>query len=116
MGLLPVHVEDIVHPLEVVGDILAGIILNAGDVSLIIGLNGEHVTLCIRDGIGTKVNAVLLEAVGHFAQTLAGAGTGLNGLVQSGAIELLFVELSYKLINWFAVCSKAGSILGGVGI
>lgn len=110
------HLEEIVHPLEVVGDILAGIILNAGDVSLIIGLNGELVAVCIREGIVPKVSAVLLEAVGHFAPILAGAGTGLNGLVQSGALELLFVEFSYKLINRFAVCSKAGGILVGVEI
>lgn len=120
MGLLLVQIEEIFHPLEVIGDIIAVLIknLNAGDLSLTIGLElqSEHVIVCIRDGIFRKIKAVLLEAVGHSAQTLAGAGTGLNGLVQSGALELLFVEFSYKLINRFAVCSKAGGILVGVEI
>ena len=39
------HLEEIVHPLEVVEDILAVIILNAVDVSIIIGLNGELVAV-----------------------------------------------------------------------
>lgn len=114
------HLEEIVHPLEVIGDLVVVLIKNlkAGKLSLTIflGLQSEHVTLCIREGTVLIIKAIGLGAGGQRAQTIAGAGTGLNGLVQSGAIELLFTEISYKLINGFAVCSKAGGILVGVGI
>ena len=110
MGLLLVHHVEIVRPLEVIEDILAGLIknLNAGDVSITIflGLQSEHVAACIREGLVHKVKAVLLEAGGDFAQTLAGAGTGLNGLVQGGFKELLCAE-AFKLINRVAIRSIA---------
>ena len=114
MELLPGHhLEEIGQPLEVIGDIILVLIinLNAGGSVL---FQSEYVTLCIREGAVLIIKAIGLGAGGQRAQTIAGAGTGLNGLVQSGAIELLFVEISYKLINRFAVCSKAGGILVGV--
>ena len=116
-GLFPGHhLEEIGQPLEVVGDLIAGLIinLNAGGTVL---FQSEYVTLCIGEAAGIVIKAIGLGAGGQRAQTIAGAGTDPNGLVQSGAVELLFVEISeisYKLINRFAVCSKAGGILVGV--
>lgn len=113
-GLFPGHhLEEIGQPLEVIGDIIAGLIinLNAGGIVL---FQSEYVTLCIGEAAGIVIKAIGLGAGGQRAQTLAGAGTDLNGLVQSGANELLFAEISYKLINRVAVCSKAGGILVGV--
>ena len=78
------HLEEIGQPLEVIGDILAGLIknLNAGGTVL---FQSEYVALCIGEAAGIVIKAIGLGAGGQRAQTLAGAGTDLNGLVQSGA-------------------------------
>ena len=116
MGLLVEHHVEIVHPLEVIGDILVVLIknLNAGDVSLAIGLGikSEHVAVCIREGTVPKIKAVGLEAGGDSAQSLAGAGTGLNGLVEVAGLKITGVEALFKHINGIAVRAKAEGVLG----